>query len=263
VQTPDGVRFLEGDDLQPYKVPDSGLCWWCGSTADSREHKFKRTDLTRMWGNEDHLVWICNQEQVKIRSARKSSIVKFTANMCASCNNSRSQPFDVAYDKFADYVWDNLDNLWRSRFLDMRRVYGGDWQESSLNLARYFAKQLACRIDDAGFQVPSIIPPFLNGQPLLSNVQMALFKDRELWNFYCQGKSEGSATAGLFLSPALGAVSKSQRRLTMFSSSAVIGYIGVMYRWDDAVAGSDPFYVYRKARLHLREDLPEILARGR
>ena len=140
----------------------------------------------------------------------------------------------------------------------MKRIYGSDWRESNLNLAKYFAKQLACRMVDAGFAVPSAIPSFLDGQQLLANVRMALFKERELWNFYCQSKSGESPMAGLFLSPAMGSVSKSRKKLTMYSSSAIIGYIGVMYRWDDDVAETDPFYVYRKGRLHLREDLPQI-----
>ena len=258
MDTPDGRHYLEGDDLEPYKVPDSGQCWWCGSIADSREHKFKRTDLTRMWGTDDYLLWISEQQQVKVRSARKSAIVKFNPNMCMPCNNTRSQPFDVAYDKFADYVWGHLDDLWGHRFLDMQLIYGPDWQGGVLNLARYFAKQLACRMANAGYPVPSGIPPFLDGQPLLPNVQMALFKDPDLRDLYRQGQREGFMASGLFLSPAAGAVSQSRRKLVMYSSSATIGYIGVMYRWDDDVTETDPFYVYRRALLHRRDHLPSV-----
>jgi hypothetical protein len=258
MRTPDGRRYLEGEDLQPYKVPDSGLCWWCGSTADSREHKFKRTDLTRMWGADDHLVWLCEQQQVKVRSARKSSIVKFSANLCAPCNNARSQPFDAAYDKFADYIWDHLNDLWPYDFLDMQQIYGSAWQEGVLNLARYFAKQLACRMADGGYAVPTGIVPFLDGQQLLPNVQMVLFKDASLWHLFRRGQREGFAASGLFLSPAEGAISRSRGKLVVYSSSAIIGYIGVMYRWDDNVAETDPFYLYRKARLHRSDHLLRV-----
>ncbi len=258
METLGGQPYLEGNELEPYKVTDSGKCWWCGGTANSREHKLKRTDLTRMWGTDDHLVWISDQRQVKVRSARKSPIVKFVANMCAPCNNTRSQPFDAAYDKFADYVWSHLDDLWRHRFLDMSLIYGPNWQGGVLNLARYFAKQLACRMANDGFLVPSGITPFLDGQPLLPNVQMALFKEPNFWKTYRQGKREGFAASGLFLSPAEGMVSRSQRKLVMYSSSAIIGYIGVMYRWDDYVSETDPFYIYRRARLHRRDHLPRV-----
>lgn len=251
-----GLRYLQGDELEPFRVPDSGRCWWCGGNANSQEHKFKRTDLTRMWSDEDHLIWICEKQQRKIRSARKSSIVKYPANMCSTCNNARSQPFDLAYDAFADFIWDRLDDLWKCRFLDMKSIYGESWQEDELNLARYFAKQIGCRMASAGFAVPPVIPTFLDGSKVLPYVQMALFKDPVLWDMYCRGKREGFAAAGLFLAPAVGTVRKSQKRLVMFSSSATIGYIGVMYRWDADVEEVDPFYVYRRARLHRRDNLP-------
>jgi len=249
-------RYLEGDELSPFKVTDSGRCWWWRGNAYRQEHQFKRTDLARMWGDEDHLVWICEEQQRKIRSARKSSIVKYPANMCAACNNARSQPFDLAYDKFGDFIWSHLEDLWKLRFLDMKQVYGESWQEDELNLARYFAKQIGCRMVSSGFAVPPGIIRFLDGGRLLPDVHMVLFKDPDLWHMYCRGKKEGFAAAGLFLPPAVGAVSKSKKKLVMFSSSAVIGYIGVMYRWDEYATDVDPFYIYRKARLHRRDHLP-------
>ncbi|MFC5112013.1 hypothetical protein [Kibdelosporangium philippinense] len=28
----------------------AGQCWWCGSVADTREHRYKRSDLIRDFG---------------------------------------------------------------------------------------------------------------------------------------------------------------------------------------------------------------------
>jgi hypothetical protein len=46
----------------------------------------------------------------------------------------------------------------------------------------------------------------------------------------------------------------------MYSSSMTIGAgaVGVMYRWDEDCAEVDPFYVYRRARLHKRHRLPAV-----
>jgi hypothetical protein len=33
-----------------YEELEDGACWWCGSPADSREHKLKRSDLVREYG---------------------------------------------------------------------------------------------------------------------------------------------------------------------------------------------------------------------
>lgn len=39
------------------RLEASGLCWWCQArTATTGEHKFKRSDLARLMG-DDHLIW--------------------------------------------------------------------------------------------------------------------------------------------------------------------------------------------------------------
>ena len=31
-----------------------GQCWWCGNTADSREHKYKSSDIKREFGKHSY-----------------------------------------------------------------------------------------------------------------------------------------------------------------------------------------------------------------
>ena len=248
--------YLSGEQLAPFKSADDGLCWWCGAVASSREHKFKRTDVTRMWGDSG-VVWGNDERMVDVRSARKSSVLRFKPNLCAGCNNQRSQPFDRAYDLYAEYVWANLDRLWRQRHLDMRAIYGPNWEPAVLNLARYFAKHIACRMSSDGYKVPSEFCTFLDGASLLPKVDMALYKDPLLWEMHRKLRRAGiEGGGGLWIAPATGAVSVSRERLTMFSSSLSLGHIGVMYRWNEDANEVDPFYRYRKARLHRRDRLP-------
>ncbi len=114
---PDSRVFLDVD-LAPYKRRQPGTCWWCGATANSREHKFKRSDLARMRGPKG-LIWgDSTGESRAVRSDRRSSLVKFEANLCSTCNNARSQPFDRAYDEFSDYAWNNSRALATREALD-------------------------------------------------------------------------------------------------------------------------------------------------
>jgi hypothetical protein len=245
-------RYLSGDALKPYQVPFDGNCWWCGATADSREHKFKRTDLTRMWDDEDGLMWGSRGPRLtRVRSPR-SQVAKFAANLCQRCNNERSQPFDVAYDKFAEYVWNNTDLLWRSRYLDMEVIYGRDRPTGVVDLARYVAKHLGCRMSTDGYAVPASVIAFLDGSPLMPDVQMCLFKERERRRIERRLRREDIDGRGLWIGPAAGYVSKSRQVLTLYSSTLIIAHVGVMYRWEEAPECVDPFYLYRRARLHMR-----------
>lgn len=76
----------------------------------------------------------------------KSKVFKFEPMICARCNGVRSQPFDAAYDQFMDYLFENEAAVLESAEVDLRRVYGQDWESKSLYLARYFAKHICCRL---------------------------------------------------------------------------------------------------------------------
>src|SRR4051812_13683577 len=88
-----------------------GKCWWCGEPANSREHKLKRSDLVREFGKPPYYGGRVLRHHVgeRVRSARgpESKSFKFTASMCAPCNNVRSQPFDHAWDTFTQHLVDN------------------------------------------------------------------------------------------------------------------------------------------------------------
>ncbi|MFE5679405.1 hypothetical protein ACFQ7B_34210 [Streptomyces erythrochromogenes] len=252
-------NFLQGDDLNAYRVTPSGLCWWCGSVADSQEHKFKRKNLARLSeGSKEDLIWVSGETRQPIRSIRKSRRVRFRPNLCAACNNARSQPFDLAYDRFVDYLWSDGRRLRYSRYIDMKRVYGDSWAADTVNLARYFVKQIGCRVEDDGFPVPPEFARFLDGGSLVPSLHMVTYKDLELWRLHRGSGKKKDWIIGEGFGAMTGAVSPSLGRLTMFSSSMVVGYIGIAYRWELREAGADPFYKYRRARLHRRDRLPDI-----
>ena len=62
--------------------------------------------------------------------------MKFTASLCARCNNERSQPVDRAWDAFTTYLAANEPQIVASRSIDLASVYGAAWRGESANLAR-------------------------------------------------------------------------------------------------------------------------------
>lgn len=256
----EGVTPLSGDSLAPFRVAADGLCWWCSAPATTREHKFKRTDLARMWGDSPYLLWGSTSEErlVKVRGPN-SQVAKFKPNLCMPCNSTKSQTFDAAYDQYADFVWRNMDLLWGKRWIDMAEIYGSSWRDGVMNLAKYFAKHIGCRIVDDGFKVPRSIPSFLDGvTDRIPDVHMVLFKDPMIWRYRQEGKKAGVEAAGLHMAPAFGAVSPSRKCLTMYSGESALGLIGIKYRWEEGEVNADPFYLYRTARLYRRDELPDV-----
>lgn len=251
--------LIDPEFLRLYQVRDPTTCWWCGSLATTREHKFKRSDLSRMWGEDDHYLmhWDGGPPYSKVRSAVKSSQVRFKKTLCAPCNNARSQPFDRAWDKFGDYVWPNRQLLKHSRWLDAEAIYGSQWNEGLRSLAAYVVKHAACRIADYNFEVPEDLKDFLNGSDHSANIQMVLFRDRDRYRDLKKGQRLGIDSGGIFVSPDAVHFSRSRPGINMYSSSLVVGCIGVLYRWAYDVSEADPFYQYQKPRLHWRHHLPD------
>jgi hypothetical protein len=151
-----------------------GTCWWCGAPADSREHKFKRSDLVREHGaapyKGDAVLSRVNGEGSLYMRSSKNDALKFQPNLCQRCNDTRSQPFDNAYDQFISWILANEAVVLDSRAIDLEAVFGSNWRATGLDVLRYFVKHIACRLADLATQgkrirIPSDLVAFLNGGP--------------------------------------------------------------------------------------------------
>lgn len=142
-------------------------CWWCGARADSREHKIKKSDLVREFGAGPYKEPLLSSRDGVDRFVQgpDSKIVKFRATMCSKCNNERSQPFDNDYDQFAAFVHSRERHILASRLIDLRAVYGSDWEGGRGGLLRYVAKHAGCRLAENGVDVPASICRYLDGGP--------------------------------------------------------------------------------------------------
>lgn len=155
--------------FDPWRLPPSDRCWWCGAPATSEEHRIKHSTLRRVARNDDGTVDAANvfkksdDYEGLLRSIRKGSQVRWRKNLCSHCNNARSQPFDLAYDKFEDFLVDHADLVMRWEKLRWTDVYGPSGQDGARNLARYFGKQLGCMLASQRLPVPTELVAFLDG----------------------------------------------------------------------------------------------------
>lgn len=147
-----------------YEVLEEGACWWCGSPADSREHKLKRSDLVREYGQPPYtgprtLTYYSGSNKRDFQGP-KSPLVKFEPSLCARCNGARSQPFDRAWDLLTAYLVENEEDILACKTIDLEAVFGEDWNAEGLNVARYLVKHLVCRVVQE-VQGPTGIDPTL------------------------------------------------------------------------------------------------------
>lgn len=140
----------------------SRLCWICNiNIADTAEHALKKTDIVRAYGKgsyhnlgEKQPIHFKNGKQTKLQGAN-SDVIKNPKDLCKQCNNTLTQPYDFAYDKFLQYVINNCDLILERRFIDFEEIYGADFPSQQTNLFKYFIKSFGCRIyANPNFEVP-------------------------------------------------------------------------------------------------------------
>jgi hypothetical protein len=58
--------------------------------------------------------------------------------------------------------------------IDFQQIFGTEWEESALNLARYYGKHFGCRMMRSGLPVPDSLRQFLDGAVDMPDAHMAL-----------------------------------------------------------------------------------------
>lgn len=250
-QTSDGRPILGPDALAHLRLSRSDVCWWCQDRpATTGEHKFKRTDLARMMGDGDTLLWGGNgsaTREIRGRSGLtrdRYGVVKFPRSLCEPCNNKRSKPFDNAYELYATYV--NQTWLRIMPGVNFADVFGSDWEEPTLNLARYYGKHFGCRMVRAGLPVPASLRGFLDGSQDMPNAHMALVTTDSIHKLY---------KSGLSISPDYVEIDQSQTHVTRWVLAAYLGSIGVRYEWrEEGITDPSQFFHFRHPVINCFKD---------
>ena len=120
-------------------------CWICGGIANSKEHKFKASDIKRAFGKKFD-AFLFNGDEVQEFNSYKDDIIQFPKVICVDCNNNKTRKHDNAYDEFVIYAYKNQKKILRERKIDFQDVYGEElWLEnwnSRLNIIRPVSGQL-------------------------------------------------------------------------------------------------------------------------
>jgi hypothetical protein len=237
-------------------------CWICGDPADSDEHKHKRSDLVARHGRS----WTPEQQPFVIRGDGSSHWTRiqgpndrnnlYEKMLCRPCNNARTKPFDQAYQEFSDWVLANATTLHGQEAIDFERIYGGDYAAKTLNLLRYFAKSLGCRIAAAGIDPPEALRCILTEMHRCDTLPLIVtFGIDEFW--YRVDPTGRIIGADCF---------HTWPEITdrpCFSWTALLGYLEIFYwydlEWEDGYPfGGEPMWEPRRlVSLGRRDPLPD------
>jgi hypothetical protein len=219
-----------------------GTCWWCGSSANSREHKFKRTDIERGFGPGPYrdgrtLVKHGHDQRTSDVTGSKSKVFKFEPMICSRCNAERSQPFDSAYDQFMDHIFENEAAVIGSGEIDLRTVYGEDWESKRLDLARYFVKHICCRMANvAGLRkilLDTRLIDFLNGGDYPRCLGLAPLIDMsvaECWRAMRLSEADADFGSFLFFTGIGGVPAPRPEPIENPEAGMIVGWFGIYWR---------------------------------
>lgn len=223
-----------------------GTCWWCGAPADSREHKFKRTDIDRAFGGGPYrdgrtLVAQAYDQRPSDATGSKSKVFKFKPMICKRCNGNRSQSFDLAYDQFMDYLFGNEPLVHSTGDVDLRHIYGQEWELKRLDLARYFVKHICCRLanvaDQRVVRLDRRLIDFLNGGPYPTCLGLAPLIDMsvaECWRAMHLLETEPGAYGSFLHLTGIGGVDVPRPEpLQLPEGGKLVGWFGIYWRVAD------------------------------
>jgi hypothetical protein len=187
-----------------FKRNYEGKCWWCGSNANSGEHKIKKTDFTSVYGNGPYTdkelrpLLMKNGKQIPIQGPN-SQYIKFAHCLCHVCNTDKSSDIDKAYTTFIDFVMKNFEKIVLERGVNTIDIFGTDWREGKNNVLRYYLKHIGCQVATGDYEVSENIKEFMNGGNILNDINF-MFQIRT-YNYLLSEllKMEGSNFETLYL----------------------------------------------------------------
>lgn len=124
-------------------------CWICNSVGNSGEHVIKASDLRRYFGGVTQaspLYFNSSKEKNIVVGSIKSKRFKSNALLCSNCNNNRTQPYDIAWEKLHEFLSLNWKDIKRKNKVDLSKIFPGNVKSSMLDVHLYFVKIFGCRI---------------------------------------------------------------------------------------------------------------------
>jgi hypothetical protein len=176
----------------------------------------------------------------------------FMRRCFAASATARTKPFDLAYERFSQWVLSESDTLCDKGEIDFKEIFGSDYAPSVMALLCYFAKSLGCRIVYVGYKPSVELRRILTTRGITNIVPLRITFGI---NDFCRRVDPSARTIGK------GDLITWSPGCDQFHWSETIGYLEV-YHWLNVVYDPFPFggdpvsRPIRAARLGRHDPLP-------
>lgn len=146
-------------------------CWICGeASADTGEHMIKVTDLESLFGHTTthkplyRRIGSGRQEKAQGKNSPK---LKFKTQLCAVCNNARTQPHDLSWQAFAAHLRTRQKPIAPGDVVRAAKAFNSGVRVGLLGVHLYFVKLFGCLIHDAGVPMDTspLAAAIINNEP--------------------------------------------------------------------------------------------------
>lgn len=128
-------------------------CWICGDVATTREHRMLRAAARIILGGDPapgkH--WFLHEDDKDNQPLQStdSKLLKPNFDLCAYCNNTRTQPHDRALEQFVREMVRRYPDPLPGIAIQPRNLYPKNVAEWMLRLHLYYVKKLGCAVVEA------------------------------------------------------------------------------------------------------------------
>lgn len=253
----EGEEMVVDEDgfLLPHLRYDyAGQCWWCGEQADSKEHKHKKSEVKRQFGQGPYtgvnavVRGVGGQQRLHPVQGPDSAQLKFPEVLCGRCNSSRSQKADLAYDTFSAYIAEEAEHLLRTACFRWSDIFPENWRNGRDLVTAYWLKHIGCRLAEGGIQVAPELGAFLDtpGDLRPVPVRMSLEIRDDIADMQ---RADPTLKGSLWLGGLQCSYSRSRQRVTSASSFCGQGWLRLYYHYDTALQSGAAAFWRKKVRL--------------
>jgi hypothetical protein len=154
-------------------------CWICKlEEATTREHRSKRSDLKAVLGDQGPFYLHTDLRRNRKVQSINSQLVKFNPSLCNTCNSTRTQPHDLAWETLSHALRNRQPPLKPGDIIRADRIFPYKTSQHMLDMHLFFAKVLGCEIVENNISVT----------PALDTITQAIMQGKphpNIWLAFC------------------------------------------------------------------------------
>lgn len=131
-------------------------CWICGDSGTTGEHKAKRSDLRSVFGvptQSDPLYYHTHEAKNRPVHGLNAKILKFPDQLCAKCNNARTQPHDRAWEELSGWLRSCNPPIASGQLIQPVQIFRRNTAREMRYFHLYFVKLFGCTIREGNIPI--------------------------------------------------------------------------------------------------------------